>query len=527
MSFKKIAAAVLVCAIILSILPFGDVNADVHLPSLIRIGLYYASSAKAVYQLSSESGYKIAYQDNNGNIKYIYNINAKDISINKDDNFYLMAGTYNDQAGVDDALSKITLKVPNSLVGYDGNYHIFIGPYTNQNDASLAMKAFAVSYSDIKLVKPDVNISILQNNKNIFLFCIKDFMYISKISTDPTMLINSKAYRGIFGFKRQTGSDMTAINVLTLEEYLYGVVPSEMPASWNIEALKAQAVASRTYAAKNTGKYSKYGFDLTDDVFCQVYKGYSNEYSNSNRAVDATKGVVAIYKGSLIDALFHSHSGGFTEDSENYFDNDVPYLKAVEDKYVFGYNKSDDRWSVNFSKDQIKQKLLCKKQDIGDIVDIKVTGKSWTGRATEVTLYGTNGNYVLRKSKIRDFFDVKSTMLTIDGIKTANDSNVYIQSNVDTVQKVLNGCYVVTANGTTQIKSDIVYLIGQNGIKQINNQKAASDVYIINGSGNGHGIGLSQYGARGMADNGYNYIDILKYYYKGIDLFDTINNKTL
>lgn len=525
--FKKFISFFLLFTLVL-MSTVSYVNASVNMPSLIKIGLFYASNSLQSYSIVSSSGFKVGVDDGTGNVKAIYNISYNNVQVIKDDNFYLQEGNFPDQATADGQQTKLSSDVSNSVVGYDGNYHIYIGPYSSQSDANSAMNSLKSKFSDVKLVSPNNHILIVQNGKSVFLYTASNQFYLMDTSGDGPVSINGKRYRGYFEFIRQQNSDMTAINVLPLEEYLYGVVPAEMPASWNIEALKAQAVAARTYAVYNIGKYSKYGFDLTDDVSCQAYNGYDGENPNTNKAVDDTKGVIAIYNGQPIEAIFHSHSGGYTEDSENVYTNSVPYLRGVEDKYVFGYNEALDNWTVSITADSVAQKLKDSGIDIGNITNIQVTSKSWTGRAIQVTIYGDKGNYVLNKNDIRNFFGLKSNMITISGNGSASNSNtVYIQSQQGVVSKSLSGLTVMSASGQKIVGNNDLYILGQSKTVKITSQNGLSTIFTINGSGYGHGVGLSQYGARGMADHGYNYIDILKYYYKGIDVYDTINNKAL
>ncbi|MEP6924569.1 MAG: SpoIID/LytB domain-containing protein [Pyrinomonadaceae bacterium] len=141
--------------------------------------------------------------------------------------------------------------------------------------------------------------------------------------------VNGKAYRGrIEVFVNNRGS-LTVVNTVKLEDYLRGVVPNELgfPA---LEAQKAQAVAARTYAVKNIGQFASQGFDLLPTTRSQVYRGYSSENSNASRAVDETRGIVATYNGKPINALYTSTCGGRTENSENIFDFNEPYLRGVE-----------------------------------------------------------------------------------------------------------------------------------------------------------------------------------------------------
>lgn len=141
--------------------------------------------------------------------------------------------------------------------------------------------------------------------------------------------INGKAYRGrVEVFVNNRGS-LTVVNVVRLEDYLRGVVPNELslPA---LEAQKAQAIAARTYAVKNIGQFASQGFDLLPTTRSQVYKGYATENSTATRAVDETRGVVATHNGKPINALYTSTCGGRTENVENIFDFNEPYLRGVE-----------------------------------------------------------------------------------------------------------------------------------------------------------------------------------------------------
>jgi len=141
--------------------------------------------------------------------------------------------------------------------------------------------------------------------------------------------LNGKAYRGkIEVFVNSRGS-LTVVNVVPLEDYLLGVVPSELGLP-QLEAQKAQAVAARTYAVANIGGYGKQGFDMVPTVWSQVYKGVSIETKMGTQAVNSTRGIVATYDGKPINALYTSTCGGRTEDSENIFDKPEPYLRGVE-----------------------------------------------------------------------------------------------------------------------------------------------------------------------------------------------------
>jgi stage II sporulation protein D len=151
-------------------------------------------------------------------------------------------------------------------------------------------------------------------------------------SEGERLTIDGNAYRGLVEVRPDGASGVVAINIVNVEDYLRGVVPNELsPLAFpQIEALKAQAVAARTYALRNLGQYAARGFDLCATPACQVYKGLASEHPLTDRAVAETRGVVATYRGELINAMYTSTCGGHTEDAENIFTGPVaPYLRGV------------------------------------------------------------------------------------------------------------------------------------------------------------------------------------------------------
>ncbi|MEW5899982.1 MAG: SpoIID/LytB domain-containing protein [Acidobacteriota bacterium] len=168
-------------------------------------------------------------------------------------------------------------------------------------------------------------------------------IYFIPSDAQSYLTYNGTQYRGIF-ILRASRKGLVLVNILNLENYLKGVVPKELsPDQFNsFEALKAQAVAARTYAIKNLGMNRELGFDLCDTAQSQVYGGLSAEHPLSNRAVEETKGEVAVYKGKLINALYTSTCGGMTEDIENVFEGQSqPYLQSTECAY-----EKQTEWTV-------------------------------------------------------------------------------------------------------------------------------------------------------------------------------------
>lgn len=252
----------------------------------------------------------------------------------------------------------------------------------------------------------------------------------------------------------EINSEKWIINTLNLEDYLLGVVPAEMPSNYPLEALKAQGVSSRTYALSNLGKHKD--FDLCSTVHCQVYKGANYERERSNMAVKETMGEVITYNGQLIKAFYHSSSGGVTENSEDVWGGYYPYLRSVKDVEEL----EKDTWTVFIPFENIFRKFndlnISTKENL--ILDLE---KSSTGRVKNVFIRNNSEEWTIKGTLWREIFNLPSTLFNIE--------------------------------------------FSNNGI-------------YLYGRGMGHGVGLSQKGAKYLAEKGYNYRDIIKFYYQGVEI---------
>ena len=162
---------------------------------------------------------------------------------------------------------------------------------------------------------------------------------------------------------------MTLINIVNIEQYLYGVVPAEIEADAPLEAIKAQAVAARTYTYRNINRYSKWGFDLVDTVDSQVYRGYDGERATTNQAVNETKGKKMLYNGSLAQVFYFASSGGMTANVKEVWGSEIPYLVSVPDPYE---SQTSYRyiWEKTLTAEEIKKILFISGVEIGDIVSV-------------------------------------------------------------------------------------------------------------------------------------------------------------
>ena len=251
------------------------------------------------------------------------------------------------------------------------------------------------------------------------------------------------------------------IEHVDLETYLYGVLPYEMSYSWPIEALKAQAVAARTYTLKTIEHSKKTYFDLYSDVRSQMYKGGGKQYPSVKTAVDATQNQVLMYEGKLFYTYYHGNCGGGTDDVHSW----NPAAKTI--KPLAGASCAYDSHSKNHSwkQDIPNSKIISVARGVGlggTLKNVKVAQKTHTGRATKVTIQTSKGSKTVSCNKFRLAIGLKSCK-----------------------------------------------------IKKINMLKGSTH---IEGSGYGHGIGMCQDGANGMAKAGKTYEQILKNYYPGSKL---------
>ncbi len=311
----------------------------------------------------------------------------------------------------------------------------------------------------------------LKNQKNRkILFFDQNKQKIYDLKNKQKLQVKSSDGRGIWvGQKRYSGTinlyildaEILIVNVLGIERYLSSVVGSEMPTKWPIEALKAQAIASRTYALKQKGNLF---YDIDSTERSQVYNGLESRTSKTIRAVRSTRSLVLIYKNKLINAVFHSSSGGMTENSQDVWKNKYQYLSSVKD---FDKQNPKLRWQKRFSDEELKN-LFPK---IGGIKNIEITNITDTGRVKNVRLYGEYRSEQMSGVDLRRRMNLKSTFVRFKFIEDQKNKIFPIEKSL-----------------------------------------------IVIGQGSGHGVGMSQWGAKYMASKGLKAEQILKHFYKEVDV---------
>ena len=283
-----------------------------------------------------------------------------------------------------------------------------------------------------------------------------------KAHDSDAITINGRVFRGNIRIINKGNNALLVVNYLDLEDYIKGILYHEVSHYWPYEALKAQAVVCRTYALYQIKENKARDFDLTADIYSQVYGGRTSERYRTNKAVKYTTGQVLIFKGKIFPAYFHSCCGGHTEDASLLWNTDIAPLKGV----VCNFCKESPHfnWSTSLSTDEIIKKLSGSGRKLEDVKEIVAVGENPSGRIINVQI-------VSEKKEVK-----------------------------------------------TPAK-DFRYALGPNLIRSTKfSVRKEGDKFVFDGIGWGHGAGMCQWGAYFMAKDGYNYQQILDFYYPGAKL---------
>lgn len=326
------------------------------------------------------------------------------------------------------------------------------------------------------------------------------------------------------------GNSLLAVNVLDLESYLRGVLPGEMPPAWGnyggMEALKAQAVAARTYALYNRGVCRHSKFQLCDQQHCQVYKGKAVESRCTDQAIDETSGEILVFNSQIIEPFYHGSNGGFTELAQNVWPESRPYLADVPDPYDDPGNPLGlpdficyPAWTVDFTLESLDDLLSAKGCYIGGVNHVEIVSTFPSGRVEEVVVQGNGGRSVsFLKEKTRTMLGLESQYFTMSGEPDARlwvvsaDYDYGLQKK-ESFPELAEKWVIDGHNIKSRLSGDRFFAAGkgiQDYIPRIN--------FVIRGQGCGHGVGLSQYGAYNRSRDGHGYLEILSFYFPGTEV---------
>lgn len=374
------------------------------------------------------------------------------------------------------------------------------------------------AYTELYVINYNDVVCLMNEDASLFVGLWKDdgIMAAGKSLDEMIITVNGVEYRDGVSFSLNDDGKICVNNYVSVEHYLWGVISSEMSSSYPAEALKAQAVSARSYAYANIGKHRNLGFDLCSGSDCQVYGGVSAEADSCTAACKATEGFVMMYKGTLATGYYHANSGGYTIHSEDVWVSAIPYLRSVKDEYSPELN-----WTLTYNFAEVRTAMESAGYDVGNVNNVKITKRASNGRSViSLTVVGSNSSATVSKSEMKRIFKFKSQNFDlttsiasiIDG--TAPAQYIYVlgaegepvKLNVkDTV--ITDGMITISGAG---LNWNELALDGAVGVP--------TDRVTFRGKGSGHGVGLSQTGAKAMAEAGKSFIDILAYYYTGISV---------
>ena len=467
-----------------------SVTGRISLPySKFRVGLYYYDGTSSIRNSTLESanlendvgsGYLFGYYDSNRVFHQVGYTAETAITMSMDKNVTISSGA---------SLGCYHILLPGSYMSieeaasaasqyggfpayYNGAYYALYGSYATSAEAQAALSWSGTGGQVYTASQYCVTVCRTTDGAILFEFdCGKDLnLAVSPQSSYEPAVTWFKGYRyhGDFEYVRRSGDKLTVINIVDIEDYVKGVIPYEMSGSWPIEALKAQALCARTYAASHFNANSYYGFDVTNDTYSQVYRGLTGATSTSDAAVEQTAGIYILYAGEPISAMYCSSNGGATEDSENITGNAVGYLRGKVDSFeaAAASINANSSWTDTLTRSQLAEKANTLGFSIASADSIEIT-------------YSDTGNVIGMK-------------LTDSNGRSASFSG--------------KACYEFCTS-TLGLKS-ISFEISENG-----------DSVTFIGSGWGHSLGMSQFGAYAMAKTyGFTYDQIVNFYYTDITL---------
>lgn len=351
-----------------------------------------------------------------------------------------------------------------------GTSVIEVGLLSAQKEVALRCLSETKAYAGSKAwlsIKKGTTIKISRDGKNVVINGKKkEGNIVLKGSADGAAFgVKGKTYRGEMKLVPASAGGVTVVNSVSMEDYLKGVVPCEVSPSWHTDALRAQAVAARTYAVYHKNGYRSAGYDVTDDTRSQVYGGTASESAATNKAVDDTAGEIVTYNGKAIDAVFHANGGGYTENCENVWGSNTPYLKGVAEESSSVVNKA---WTKTVALSDFQKSMgvgKIKKIELSKLKKgpMKVKDRGVSGRVKSFTVIGEKGKKSVTGDRMQSLYGLSSTLFDLS-------------------------------------------VKGKN--------------LVITGYGSGHGLGLSQWGAEAMAEKHAKgqkdyYKTILTHYFTG------------
>ncbi len=385
-------------------------------------------------------------------------------------------------------LKLIQGRTPDAFLGFDGDYAILSETQAGGLDPGDFKVELTGDFGRILILSESV---LLRNQSTSFYF-------------------DGLRYRGAVGFSSHEGS-LSVINELTQREYLYGVVPKEMGYTWPREALKAQAVLARTYLTRHMGQYEAYGFDICGTANCQAYGGFTAERAATSAAVEDTAGERAYYEGEPIYAYYHANSGGITADVKNVWGGSYPYLVSREDPFSQEAVYSD--WQIDFTGEELLDLIRERGYQAEAVLDVDTGAITTDGRVQSLTITTDREAITLVREEARRFFGYNILKSTYYRVSFSDPLDLLLAGGE--VRSLPEEISAINGEGVLTRVSKDWRVLGEGYSRMLD---CGEGGLAISGRGWGHGVGMSQYGAREMADLGYDYRQIIAFYYPGVEV---------
>lgn len=518
--------------------------------NVIKVGLRYGSSAMFSANLENAvgSGYEFGYFDEDRRFQSVGWTEETAISMTAAGEIYLdSSGAYSRTSSGGRSIGAWHVEIDglrsfedalDTARDYDGypawideEYVVRVGDYASEREARNAADRLGEGYA-VCSSGSGVLVTVTRTTEILFEFDGGGRLDLGVLPSgrDTVTWFRGYKYPGGFEYPRTNGGDLGVVNVTELDDYVRGVLPSEMGGSWPLAALEAQAVCARTYACRTSKHLGTYGFDVCNGIDCQVYNGLNAATDLTDQAVENTAGEMLYYDGYLVqDPVYHSSNGGATEDAKNVWGGEKGYLKGKEDPYEARTSIPNYQYSVTYTPAELTWILEQKGYDVGTVRNVYVSGYTPVGNVAAVTFEGSRGTKTVTGLTCSSIFysstygkSVRSLRFSING-GGPSGSGVYV--NGSSCLPSFEGVSVISGTGSVQtLQGNSCTVISSSGTSVVSGggssapSAPSSGSFTITGSGNGHSVGMSQYGAKAMAELGYTYEDILHFYYTDVTI---------
>ncbi|MBQ7623928.1 MAG: SpoIID/LytB domain-containing protein [Clostridia bacterium] len=548
---KRILFSIMLLAVLFIAAPSFSLYAS-EPAQTVKIGLKYGNDALPAAKFKNKTGtgegYEIGYFDSDREFKALFTTNETDIAVLKNKQMWVTASEeyydtkpssyrfsigcyhlqasspYEDLTSVSDAAAAAVAAGYRAYPAYiAGRYYLRVGEFLSEelaaNKLSEAASATGLSLSVTGLSRTCYTFTKTGTDVILFQFDLGgDPAGVSPLSRETWF--NKFVYYGGFELNRINGNDITVVNVLSIDDYIKGVIPYEISPSWPVEAQKAQALCAKCYVCNNINKHRSQGFDLCNTTDCQVYYGTGAATNVSDSAVESVKGLYITYGGKICNTFYHSSSGGWTEDVENIWGNYVPYLRAVEDKYLDHVNN----YSFDVTLNDISAVLQAKGYTNQNVTDYYVSRRSPAGNVIEISFTQADGTKLsFTGDRARTAINSSARGISVQSHRYNVSAVIGIYLNKTLQTKRVSELYVIGKNGEPEAVSGSygdLYGITSRGLSKIS---PLSLSYNVTGTGSGHNIGLCQWGAYSMGNLGFTYEDIVKFYFTGVEITNLAN----